>query len=53
MNNQTQPLLVPFKCDKCGRVLAWTLPEATVCCKQCGKWINNTGEKSTEEPITA
>ncbi|HWR07541.1 hypothetical protein [Sporomusa sp.] len=53
MNNQAQPLLVPFKCDKCGKVLAWALPEATVCCKQCGKWVNNSAEKNTENAITA
>lgn len=53
MNNQAQPLLVPFICDKCGKVLAWALPEATVCCKQCGKWVNHAGVKSQEKAITA
>ncbi|MDF2565131.1 MAG: hypothetical protein K0Q53_1526 [Massilibacillus sp.] len=53
MDNQAQPLLVPFKCDKCGKVLAWALPEATVCCKQCGKWVNNSAEKNRENAITA
>ena len=53
MNNQTQPELVPFTCDKCGKVLAWALPEATVCCKKCGKWVANPIEKSIEKAITA
>ncbi len=54
MNMQAQPLLVPFKCDKCGKVLAWALPEATVCCKQCGKWVtNNSGAENAEKAITA
>lgn len=52
-NNQAQPLLVPFTCDKCGKVLAWALPGAMVCCKQCGKWVTNPNEKTAEKAITA
>ncbi|WP_169716787.1 hypothetical protein [Sporomusa acidovorans] len=53
MNNQTQPLLVPFTCDKCGKLLTWTLPDALVCCKQCGKWIASSDVKKDNPAITA
>ncbi|MDF2572371.1 MAG: hypothetical protein K0R55_3975 [Sporomusa sp.] len=51
MSGQTQPLLIPYTCDKCGKTLAWALPGATVCCKQCGKWVTN--EKEVDKAITA
>lgn len=52
-NNQTQPLLVAFTCDTCGRILAWALPEATVRCKHCGKWIVNSNVKAVDKEIPA
>lgn len=52
-DNQTQPLLVPFTCDKCGKILAWALPEATVLCKHCGKWIANSNAKKVDKAFTA
>ncbi|HML89082.1 MAG TPA: hypothetical protein PKA28_11615 [Methylomusa anaerophila] len=31
--------LVHFVCEKCGRMLVWTLPSAQVLCQQCGQWV--------------
>jgi len=33
------PVLVPYKCPICGKIVAWTLSRAKCRCPVCKKWF--------------
>lgn len=45
MKNHLQPVLLPFICHKCGKIVIWTLPGASVYCKQCNTWISQPAKE--------
>ncbi len=47
MEDSLQPILLPFICPKCGKIVVWTLPGATVYCKQCKTWISKPEKEIT------
>ena len=37
---ENAPMQIEFVCQKCSKHLGWALPNATMSCPQCGKWVN-------------
>ena len=46
MKESLQPILLPFICHECGKVVTWTLPRASVYCKKCKTWINQPAKEA-------
>ncbi|MGE5593431.1 MAG: hypothetical protein ACM3X3_07090 [Betaproteobacteria bacterium] len=54
MKRETDSKLVPFRCPRCGRLVAWTLSGAKVFCPRCKVWFEaEDGRISRERRRTA
>ena len=42
---------VEFICSKCGRRLAWALPDMQMKCPTCGNWVTNKNRKKPETDL--
>lgn len=47
-----KPRLIPFVCEKCGRLILQTLHCAQVWCRECRRWVS-AGEHETSKDKTA
>lgn len=42
---------VEFICPKCGKSLAWALPDTEMKCPSCGYWVTGKNRKKTENDL--
>lgn len=54
--DREEPLIRPgmqvkFICPKCGKELAWALPETQMKCPGCGVWVTNKNRRKPEQDL--
>lgn len=49
MRRETNPKLVPFRCPRCRRLVAWSLSGAKAFCPRCKVWFKAENDRISRE----